>query len=210
MASTSPVAAGGAAVRARDGFQRRRVRAHGQRPRMQTRAAVVSLTKGDAVVFAVNSRPVRRTRGDYRVKLRHGVSKISTGTVTRSASSFMTRLVARARSAPTKATSSSASDRYQTPRPDCAGTTGVTTAPNRIAPLRASPSRAWQRSGEKFVRVTGQARQMMIQGENFSRCIRTTWQFLDWNINRRPLLKLLGDLFHGRSVSRSVRWYLDY
>lgn len=50
-----------------------------QRPRMQTRAAVVPLTKGDAVVFAVNSRPVRGTRGDYRVKLRHGVSKITAG-----------------------------------------------------------------------------------------------------------------------------------
>ncbi len=50
-----------------------------QRPRMQTRAAVVPLTKGDAVVFAVNSRPVRGTRGDYRVTLRHGVSKIITG-----------------------------------------------------------------------------------------------------------------------------------
>ncbi len=50
-----------------------------QRPRMQTRAAVVPLTKGDAVVFAVDSRPVRGTRGDYRVKLRHGVSKIIEG-----------------------------------------------------------------------------------------------------------------------------------
>jgi len=50
-----------------------------QRPRMQTRAAVVPLTKGDAVVFAVNSRPVRGTRGDYQVKLRHGVSKIVEG-----------------------------------------------------------------------------------------------------------------------------------
>jgi hypothetical protein len=50
-----------------------------QRPRMQTRAAVVPLTKGDAVVFAVNSRPVHGTRGDYRVKLRHGVSKVIDG-----------------------------------------------------------------------------------------------------------------------------------
>lgn len=50
-----------------------------QRPRMQTRAAVVPLSKGDAVVFAVNSRPVQGTRGDYRVKLRHGVSKIIEG-----------------------------------------------------------------------------------------------------------------------------------
>ena len=50
-----------------------------QRPRMQTRAAVVPLTQGDAVVFAVNSRPVRGTRGDYRVKMRHGVSRIVEG-----------------------------------------------------------------------------------------------------------------------------------
>jgi hypothetical protein len=50
-----------------------------QRPRMQTRAAVVPLTQGDAVVFAVNSRPVRGTRGDYRVKIRHGVSRIGQG-----------------------------------------------------------------------------------------------------------------------------------
>jgi hypothetical protein len=50
-----------------------------QRPRMQTRAAVVPLTKGDAVVFAVNSRPVRGSRGDYRVALRHGVSKLRAG-----------------------------------------------------------------------------------------------------------------------------------
>ena len=50
-----------------------------QRPRMQTRAAVVPLGKGDAVVFAVNSRPVKGSRGDYRVMLRHGVSKIRVG-----------------------------------------------------------------------------------------------------------------------------------
>ena len=50
-----------------------------QRPRMQTRAAVVPLRKGDAVVFAVNSRPVAGVRGDYPVKLRHGVSRLRTG-----------------------------------------------------------------------------------------------------------------------------------
>ncbi len=50
-----------------------------QRPRMQSRAAVVPLGKGDAVLFAVNSRPVKGTRGDYRVALRHGVSQIRTG-----------------------------------------------------------------------------------------------------------------------------------
>jgi hypothetical protein len=50
-----------------------------QRPRMQSRAEVVPLTKGDAVVFAVNSRPHRGTRGDYRVALRHGVSRLRSG-----------------------------------------------------------------------------------------------------------------------------------
>jgi hypothetical protein len=50
-----------------------------QRPRMQTRAAVVPLHQGDAVVFAVNSRPVQGARGDYRVKLRHGVSHMRSG-----------------------------------------------------------------------------------------------------------------------------------
>lgn len=50
-----------------------------QRPRMQTRPAVVPLRKGDAVVFAVNTRPVQGTRGEYRVALRHGVSKVRTG-----------------------------------------------------------------------------------------------------------------------------------
>ncbi len=50
-----------------------------QRPRMQSRAAVVPLGKGDAVVFAVNSRPQLGARGEYRVTLRHGVSKIREG-----------------------------------------------------------------------------------------------------------------------------------
>jgi hypothetical protein len=50
-----------------------------QRPRMQSRPVVVPLTKGDAVVFAVNSRPHRGTKGDYRVTLRHGVSEVRSG-----------------------------------------------------------------------------------------------------------------------------------
>ena len=50
-----------------------------QRPRMQSRAMVVPLRKGDGVVFAVNSRPVEGTRGSYRVKLRHGVSALRAG-----------------------------------------------------------------------------------------------------------------------------------
>ena len=50
-----------------------------QRPRMQSRAEVVPLRQGDAVVFAVNERPVQGTRGAYRVKLRHGVSRVRSG-----------------------------------------------------------------------------------------------------------------------------------
>jgi uncharacterized protein len=50
-----------------------------QRPRMQSRAEVVPLGQGDAVVFAVHHRPVNGTRGTYRVNLRHGVSRIRSG-----------------------------------------------------------------------------------------------------------------------------------
>jgi hypothetical protein len=50
-----------------------------QRPRMQSRAEVVPLKQGDGVVFAVRHRPVRGTRGYYRVNLRHGVSRVRSG-----------------------------------------------------------------------------------------------------------------------------------
>jgi uncharacterized protein len=50
-----------------------------QRPRMQSRAEVVPLRQGDAVVFTVRNRPVQGTRGVYRVSLRHGVSRIRSG-----------------------------------------------------------------------------------------------------------------------------------
>lgn len=50
-----------------------------QRPRMQSRVEVVPLREGDAVVFAVNQRPVQGTRGTYRVKMRHGVSRLRSG-----------------------------------------------------------------------------------------------------------------------------------
>jgi uncharacterized protein len=50
-----------------------------QRPRMQTRAMVLPLEKGDAAIFAVNSRPMKGVRGDYQVKLNHGVSKVYSG-----------------------------------------------------------------------------------------------------------------------------------
>jgi uncharacterized protein len=50
-----------------------------QRPRMQSRAEVVPLAQGDAVVFAVSERPVTGTRGVYRVTHRHGVSRVRSG-----------------------------------------------------------------------------------------------------------------------------------
>ncbi len=50
-----------------------------QRPRMQSRAEVVPLGRGDAVVFAVHNRPVQGTRGTYRVNMRHGVSRLRSG-----------------------------------------------------------------------------------------------------------------------------------
>lgn len=49
------------------------------RPRMQSRAEIVPLRLGDAVVFAVNYRPVAGARGDYRVAMRHGVSRLRRG-----------------------------------------------------------------------------------------------------------------------------------
>ncbi|WP_052213643.1 2OG-Fe(II) oxygenase [Belnapia sp. F-4-1] len=50
-----------------------------QRPRMQSRAEVVPLGLGEAAVFAVAQRPVRGSRGDYRVTMRHGVSRLRSG-----------------------------------------------------------------------------------------------------------------------------------
>ncbi len=50
-----------------------------QRPRMQSRAEVVPLRRGDGVIFAVHHRPVQGTRGVYRVNLRHGVSRVRSG-----------------------------------------------------------------------------------------------------------------------------------
>jgi hypothetical protein len=50
-----------------------------QRPRRQSRAEVIALDQGDAVVFAVNHRPVQGARGPYRVVMRHGVSHVRSG-----------------------------------------------------------------------------------------------------------------------------------
>jgi hypothetical protein len=53
-----------------------------QRPRMQSRALVVPLRQGDAAIFAVSHRPVQGSRGIYRANVRHGVSRIRSGTRT--------------------------------------------------------------------------------------------------------------------------------
>ncbi len=50
-----------------------------QRPRMQSRPEVVPLGQGDGVIFPVHHRPVRGTRGFYRVTMRHGVSRLHSG-----------------------------------------------------------------------------------------------------------------------------------
>ncbi|CAN5208739.1 2OG-Fe(II) oxygenase [soil metagenome] len=51
-----------------------------QRPRMQSRPEVVALSQGDAVVFPVRERPVIGARGTHRVQMRHGVSRLRSGT----------------------------------------------------------------------------------------------------------------------------------
>jgi uncharacterized protein len=50
-----------------------------QRPRMQSKASVVPLRQGDAIVFPVHHRPTRGARGYYRVNMRHGVSEVLSG-----------------------------------------------------------------------------------------------------------------------------------
>ncbi len=50
-----------------------------QRPRAQSKGEVVPLGRGEAVVFAVNHRPVKGKRGFYRARLRHGVSRLRAG-----------------------------------------------------------------------------------------------------------------------------------
>jgi hypothetical protein len=50
-----------------------------QRPRRQSRAEVAPLRRGEAVIFAVHHRPMQGARGAYRVKMRHGVSRVRSG-----------------------------------------------------------------------------------------------------------------------------------
>ncbi len=50
-----------------------------QIPRAQSKAIVLKPKKGDIVVFTTNFRPVKGTRGYYRVNMKHGVSEIKSG-----------------------------------------------------------------------------------------------------------------------------------
>jgi hypothetical protein len=50
-----------------------------QRPRMQSRGEAIALERGEGVIFPCRSRPVHGLRGDYRVAIRHGVSRLHSG-----------------------------------------------------------------------------------------------------------------------------------
>ncbi|PYO57523.1 MAG: hypothetical protein DMD83_08765 [Candidatus Rokuibacteriota bacterium] len=50
-----------------------------QRPRAQSRADVIVLEQGEALIFTTRHRPVRGARGYYRATLRHGVSRVVSG-----------------------------------------------------------------------------------------------------------------------------------
>ena len=49
------------------------------RPRAQSRGEVIALEQGEAILFATNERPIAGSRGYYRVKMRHGVSRVRRG-----------------------------------------------------------------------------------------------------------------------------------
>jgi hypothetical protein len=51
-----------------------------QQPRAQSKAEVVSANQGQAIIFTTRYRPVKGSRGYYRVNLRHGVSRVRRGT----------------------------------------------------------------------------------------------------------------------------------
>lgn len=51
-----------------------------QLPRAQSRASVLRPSRGDAVIFTTNFRPVSGSRGYYRSRMKHGVSTVHQGT----------------------------------------------------------------------------------------------------------------------------------
>jgi uncharacterized protein len=50
-----------------------------QRPRAQSRAIVLKPSKGDMMIFTTNFRPVKGSKGYYRVNMKHGVSEVTEG-----------------------------------------------------------------------------------------------------------------------------------
>ncbi|HYC85099.1 MAG TPA: 2OG-Fe(II) oxygenase [Chryseosolibacter sp.] len=50
-----------------------------QVPRAQSRAHVIHLSRGDALIFTTNFRPARGTRGYYRATMKHGISELHKG-----------------------------------------------------------------------------------------------------------------------------------
>jgi hypothetical protein len=50
-----------------------------QQPRAQSKAEVVAAGQGQAIIFTTRYRPVKGSRGYYRVNLRHGVSRVHRG-----------------------------------------------------------------------------------------------------------------------------------
>ena len=51
-----------------------------QQPRAQSKAEIVPANQGQAIIFTTRYRPVKGSRGYYRVNIRHGVSRIHRGT----------------------------------------------------------------------------------------------------------------------------------
>jgi len=51
-----------------------------QQPRAQSKGEVVSASQGQAIIFTTRYRPAKGSRGYYRVNLRHGVSRVHSGT----------------------------------------------------------------------------------------------------------------------------------
>jgi hypothetical protein len=50
-----------------------------QVPRAQSKATVLTPGKGDMLLFTTNFRPVKGSKGFYRVNIKHGVSQVNTG-----------------------------------------------------------------------------------------------------------------------------------
>jgi len=50
-----------------------------QRPRAQSKAEVIATQQGEIVIFTTRYRPARGTKGFYRVNIRHGVSRVTSG-----------------------------------------------------------------------------------------------------------------------------------